>query len=164
MRRLAYALKGGWHFSALDQLILTFLGEYLSNQKGRLAYASPAKPQATKILSAPSARLCQVDHGAVIAHAFANKFSASYLPFLRLAAEPTEGIARAQKTKSEAERRERAMQFTDELAVKSPPAPWRFIDDVITSGATAEAAWLAIGKPADFEVWTLICRPKLAGR
>jgi len=41
---------------------------------------------------------------------------------------------------------------------------WIFIDDVITSGATAMAAFMASGEPHSFEVWTLACRPKLAGK
>ena len=37
-----------------------------------------------------------------------------------------------------------------------------FADDVITTGATALAAYMALGDPPSFEVWTLACRPKLA--
>lgn len=33
-----------------------------------------------------------------------------------------------------------------------------FVDDVLTTGSTAQAAWLALGKPKDFEAWTLIYR------
>ena len=39
---------------------------------------------------------------------------------------------------------------------------WIFIDDVITSGATAMAAYMALGDPTCFEVWTLANRPLLA--
>lgn len=37
-----------------------------------------------------------------------------------------------------------------------------FVDDIITTGSTAMAAYLAMGEPKDFEVWTLVHRPKLA--
>ena len=39
-----------------------------------------------------------------------------------------------------------------------------FADDVITSGSTAMAAYMALGDPSHFEVWTLVCRPRLATR
>lgn len=41
---------------------------------------------------------------------------------------------------------------------------WIFIDDVITSGATAMAAYMALGDPTCFEVWTLANRPLLAAK
>lgn len=37
-----------------------------------------------------------------------------------------------------------------------------FVDDLITSGATAEAAFKALNSPVKFEVWTIARRPKLA--
>jgi predicted amidophosphoribosyltransferase len=43
-------------------------------------------------------------------------------------------------------------------------SPFAFVDDVITSGSTAMAAYLALGDPDYFEAWTLVCRPKLAGK
>jgi predicted amidophosphoribosyltransferase len=36
------------------------------------------------------------------------------------------------------------------------------VDDVMTSGATALAAYMALGDPQLFEVWTIANRPKLA--
>jgi predicted amidophosphoribosyltransferase len=36
-----------------------------------------------------------------------------------------------------------------------------FVDDVITSGATATSAWQALGKPVNFEVWTVLARANL---
>ena len=38
-----------------------------------------------------------------------------------------------------------------------------FVDDLITSGATALAAQKALNSSVDFEVWTIARRPKLAG-
>lgn len=34
-----------------------------------------------------------------------------------------------------------------------------FVDDLITTGATARAAWKALGDPGGFCVWTVACRP-----
>jgi len=33
-----------------------------------------------------------------------------------------------------------------------------FVDDVITTGATARAAWLSLGRPERFVVWSLARR------
>lgn len=32
---------------------------------------------------------------------------------------------------------------------------WIFVDDVVASGGTARAAWLALGRPRNFEVWAI---------
>jgi hypothetical protein len=34
-----------------------------------------------------------------------------------------------------------------------------FVDDLITTGSTARAAWLLLGRPQQFEVWTLLNKP-----
>jgi predicted amidophosphoribosyltransferase len=38
-----------------------------------------------------------------------------------------------------------------------------FVDDVLTTGATARAAWKTLGKPRDFAVWTLAQRSLACG-
>lgn len=38
-----------------------------------------------------------------------------------------------------------------------------FVDDVVTTGATAKAAWRALGKPRDFAVWALAYRSLSCG-
>lgn len=37
-----------------------------------------------------------------------------------------------------------------------------FMDDIVTTGATANAAWMALGQPKDFEVWCLVYRNSLS--
>ncbi len=50
-----------------------------------------------------------------------------------------------------------ALSFT--LTEKVPSSNILFVDDLITTGATARAAWQALGKPKGFSVWTVACRP-----
>jgi predicted amidophosphoribosyltransferase len=40
---------------------------------------------------------------------------------------------------------------------------WKFVfaDDVFTTGATARAAWKALGEPKPFQIWTLSYRASL---
>ena len=38
-----------------------------------------------------------------------------------------------------------------------------FVDDVLTTGATAMSAWKTLGKPKDFAVWTLVQRSHSCG-
>lgn len=38
-----------------------------------------------------------------------------------------------------------------------------FVDDVVTTGATAKAAWRTLGRPRDFAVWTLAYRSLSCG-
>ncbi len=68
---------------------------------------------------------------------------------------------RSQKTKSAAERRHRRFKGVEKFSGRD--AACVFIDDVITTGATAHAAREALGDHERFEAWTLVCRPKLAG-
>jgi predicted amidophosphoribosyltransferase len=68
---------------------------------------------------------------------------------------------RSQKMKSVIERRRRRFKGTEKFSGQDSACI--FIDDVITTGATAHAAREALGDHERFEVWTLVCRPKLAG-
>lgn len=67
---------------------------------------------------------------------------------------------RAQKRLEAADRLER--KFTTKyLPVVSSHETLVFVDDVITTGATARAAYSALGRPPEFECWVLANRPKL---
>lgn len=66
-----------------------------------------------------------------------------------------------QKRKSAKDRFRRQFKLKPGIRVKG--ARIVFVDDLITSGATALAAYRALNSPVDFEVWTIARRPKLAG-
>ena len=70
-----------------------------------------------------------------------------------------------QKTKSLFERKRRRMSLREDFSV-----PWTkktaliFVDDVVTTGETAHAAYRALEQPKNFEILSLCYRPKLAER
>jgi predicted amidophosphoribosyltransferase len=67
-----------------------------------------------------------------------------------------------QKGRTAIERSQRRFEDLDLASFTQPSTRWVFVDDVITTGSTAMAAYMALGSPERFEVWTLACRPKLA--
>lgn len=104
------------------------------------------------------------DHAWLLAQTFASMWPGRMLIFGLV---PSNADAGIQKLKTVVDRsRIRFAPLDPEkishLSIES--ATWIFIDDVITSGATALAAFMASGEPHSFEVWTLACRPKLAGK
>jgi predicted amidophosphoribosyltransferase len=70
---------------------------------------------------------------------------------------------REQKSKSREERAENKLELIDGSLERSgsgdSPRKIIFIDDLIVSGETARAAYIALGRPGDFEVWTIAFRP-----
>jgi predicted amidophosphoribosyltransferase len=76
-----------------------------------------------------------------------------------------DGELGSQKGKTAQERRLKRYERVDPCEnFSSPGTSWIFVDDVITSGSTAMAAYMALGDPDRFTVLSLICRPKLAGK
>jgi predicted amidophosphoribosyltransferase len=67
-----------------------------------------------------------------------------------------------QKGRTALERSQRRFEDLDLASFTQPSTRWVFVDDVITTGSTAMAAYMALGSPERFEAWTLACRPKLA--
>ncbi len=112
----------------------------------------------------PSAREAAFDHG------FAWGSALSEVLGLRIESPfefATEGKANdltslaPQKRLAVRERFER--QFKLKEGIRPLSSKIVFVDDLITSGATALAAQKALISPANFEVWTIARRPKLAG-
>jgi predicted amidophosphoribosyltransferase len=109
----------------------------------------------------PPRRKRQKDHAWVLAQALADLWGRPVLDIL----EYDDGTARGGTQKSRAadlrhERRFRPREAFDSSARGAGTLV--FVDDVVTSGATAMAAYMALEDPSRFEVWTLVDRPKLA--
>ena len=66
----------------------------------------------------------------------------------------------AQKTKGALERENR--KFKASMPITGFNGTLIFVDDVVTTGSTAVAAWNALGKPRNFEVWCIAHQPLLA--
>jgi predicted amidophosphoribosyltransferase len=89
------------------------------------------------------------------------------VPLFDIFEPPQKTNRKSQKSQDLAERAECRFQLrvdrqTVQDLLASSPGPIVFVDDVITSGATAMAAYMALEDPSRFEVWTLANRPKLA--
>lgn len=71
--------------------------------------------------------------------------------------------AREQKEQKSLDKSGRQGLRFERSHVRLPPSAQNegiiFVDDLLTTGSTARAAWLALNKPKRFTVWTLACRP-----
>jgi predicted amidophosphoribosyltransferase len=106
----------------------------------------------------------QEDHAWALAMEFSRLWKKPILDILT-ENQGEKGSHRIQKQLTGDQRHERRYRAKDgfELADWSQRGSLILVDDVITSGATAMAAYMALEDPSRFEVWTLVNRPKLAG-
>lgn len=71
--------------------------------------------------------------------------------------------AGAQKKRTRSQRERTAMEWAENITqkdfnAKSAGKHVIFVDDIVTTGSTARAAWRTLGKPRDFAVWALAQR------
>ena len=152
VRPLIYALKDG-----LIKEPWTRLAQELVFQRSLLEFDLP-----DWIVIPPRKR--QRDHAWNWAKAISDLLLVEILDCLL----PQEDSLATQKSLSILGRKERKMQLKDSDFLLSHQLEREslkgkrilFVDDTITSGATAQAAFLALGSPPCFEVWTLVARPK----
>lgn len=100
------------------------------------------------------------DHAFLFAQALAEQCGADFCPCLGKV---------SQKSQRGGTRGDRAL-IEMELIEKNTVMPedwsevlWIFVDDIVTTGATARAAELALGRPPHFEVWVLAERSLSCG-
>jgi predicted amidophosphoribosyltransferase len=151
---LLHAFKKGWAFGAA-----TTFAEVLSSERRSLSEVVDPL-----FVHPPASVEGRRDHSWLLAQALAENWDTECLALLPKGHAP----ATPQKKQKAGERANRRfVPVTQENFSHSGGAsgvPFVFVDDVITSGSTAMAAYMALGDPDRFEVWTLVCRPKLAGK
>jgi predicted amidophosphoribosyltransferase len=143
---LIRSLKGDWGERTWKVLALQFAKKYCASEK-------PIGPN-TVFVPAPPQHVDQQDHAYLWARALSEVFQAPLSTVL------TRSSLGPQKRMGLTERWHSVMGTKPEEAVDLSKS-YIFVDDLITTGATALAAWKALGKPASFQVWTLASRPKI---
>ncbi len=170
LRPVLYGLKGGFAPNVLNRWleILTAQRMHASASPYRPIFVIP--PRAESVIGSRTR-----DHGWLINQSLAAQWRTSIYDGLELKpayddqgggqlARHLFGWAktRSQKHKSRGERLMMRFAARGELKEFHGLRTTVFADDVITTGATALAAYLALDDPHSYEVWTLACRPKLA--
>jgi predicted amidophosphoribosyltransferase len=148
VRPLLYGMKGGDCILAIRALADELLF--------RRQIAFTGRPP---VFVHPPATKGGFDHSWALAACLAGRWRA--VPIALDNAECEDEIV-SQKHLSVGERALRRYKLPDGSEIPSDDRTYVFVDDVITTGSTAMAAYLALGAPREFEVWTVAARPKLA--
>jgi|GEM_PF-1274429 len=149
---LIYAFKQGRAAYAAERFATLFLSE-------RLKHGSLKAESASSLLvAAPSLKF---DHAVLWTHVLSRQTG---WPF-RSPLEDRAPRNQRQKERRVGERGLRRFEIREDFAnTISGSKRIVFADDVVTSGSTAMAAYMALGDPDGFEVWTLVARPRLAAK
>jgi predicted amidophosphoribosyltransferase len=146
VRPLVYALKGGRCREQFGILARDFSFRMNLSESPLVLVVPPRKVRS------------QQDHALAWARSIARIWQVEVWDCL---AYPDGETPDSQKKKSVTSRSER--EFCPVKNANLPPqARVVFVDDVLTTGSTARAAFKALGSPKGFEVWAIVWRPKLA--
>jgi predicted amidophosphoribosyltransferase len=145
------SLKGGFHKRAIQ----TWLEPWVSRS---LIANSALDFSDALIVPAPAHSLGEKDHAWYLAQALSDRTGAPTLSFLARKFPETR-----QKFQSKLERQKLQLESLASPMILSELNQMQihFVDDVVTTGGTAYAAWKAMGRPSKFYVWSLIYRSRL---
>ena len=144
IRKLLTSLKKGGPPFIFNKLVLAFLD--------RIFQIRPL-PQTAVLVPAPAHPLYNFkDHAFLLAEAF-SRLSGFQLktPLLRESLKTS-----SQKQKTREERKKTQVFLKEENFIKTPSVI--FVDDILTTGATAHAVYKTLGEPKDFMIFTLTYR------
>lgn len=133
------AMKGGWAKHFYNQLAFDFATIRLKSGLEKDLQLVPAPPSENGS-----------DHALEWAKTLSKVFNVEMKSVLLRKTEKKQGLKRL-KDRKKLEFSVKSEIDTEKVVV--------FVDDLITSGNTARAAYEALGKPTHYEVWTLACRP-----
>jgi predicted amidophosphoribosyltransferase len=107
-----------------------------------------------KILIVPPSKREKFDHAWNFGEALGEFSGAELLsPFL------IQNEELEQKRLNKMERSTLTFALSKQVKWRAKHGGFVFVDDLITTGATARAAWNALGRPTRFSAWTVACRP-----
>ena len=141
-----------------SSMVLSLKGKYSRRYWARLAAEFVQKRlslemqnRPIKIVPAPSSS-GKKDHAFWWGETLARELKADFVPCLQKATKRSQrGQSRQQRSKLRISVDEK---YSDQID-SSSEALWVFVDDILTTGATAHAAYEALGSPPHFEVWVL---------
>jgi predicted amidophosphoribosyltransferase len=152
-----HGFKRGFSVSAAQDLALEFLNERMDAGD---RFCGDRVSRNLVFIPPPSNSF---DHGTLWTKALAERCLSPIWPVLQ---NDLDGEKVSQKHLNRVERHERRFGIREQIAGYWPlgneSGRLIFADDVITTGSTAMAAFMALGDPEQFEVWTLVARPRIA--
>ncbi len=146
IQKLLLDLKGRQLHEARERLLLLFV-DFLKQQP---------PPQTICCVVSRSHK----DHGLAMAEGFAKHYQCSLLP-LTLVKPSTNNKTNNKTNYKTLHRRERyaGRQVTVDPSLRGQlKGPIWFVDDVLTTGATALTVWEALGRPSDYRAVTMVYR------
>jgi len=155
LSKLVRALKG----TNGDELWARYAEEFW---RRKIINLSSKRVRGMILIPSPS-KQNEKDHAALFALNLAKVSQAEFYPCLRRSI-----VGGSQKKKSRSQRFKVSMEWAENFTLenfkrRSVGKQIIFVDDVLTTGATARAAWCHLGKPRDFAVWTLTQRSLSCG-